>query len=128
MADLNIRTDADKRRAVDAINALDLKRPFVMTLKPRKARRSLNQNALFHKWCGEIGTEIGESPEDVKRILKDEFLTKHEVRIGDQVYMVPPSTASLSKPDMAQFMTQVQALAGRMGWFLTHPEYEEIAR
>jgi len=130
MADLHIRVEADKARAIDAIRALDLTRPFVMSLKRKQERRSLNQNALFHKWCGEIGNEIGEAPEDVKRILKDEFLPKHEIRIGDESYMVPPSTASLSVPEMANFMTQVQALAGRMGWFLTHPEdqYAEAMR
>ena len=41
-----------------------------ITLERWVNKRSKNQNALFHKWCGEIAAEIGDSPEAVKDDLK----------------------------------------------------------
>ena len=130
MADYRIQNERQREIAIEALKALDLTRPFVMTLKRRATRRSLNQNALFHKWVGEIATETGESFEGVKDALKQEFLAPRLVTLGDVTREVRPSTADLTVPEMAEFMTQVQALAGRMGWFLTHPEdmYAEAMR
>lgn len=43
--------------------------PFTLTIREGKPR-TLSQNAIFHKWMGEIAEQTGESADQVKRECK----------------------------------------------------------
>lgn len=95
-----------------AIDALDQSRKWVVEIKPHRKRRSLSQNALFHKWCQVIADETGESdPENTKIVLKDILLPKKVIAVGKAERLVSPGTSTLSVGEMAEFMTKVQAFA-----------------
>jgi|TARA_R110000824_G_scaffold399254_1_gene604408 hypothetical protein len=40
-----------------------------MTIKPYKKNRSLEQNDMFHGWCGTIADKTGHSKQEIKQIM-----------------------------------------------------------
>lgn len=44
---------------------LDPNKPWKVTIEPLKKKRSLDQNALFWRWCTIIGNEIGDDKQAV---------------------------------------------------------------
>lgn len=74
-------------------------------------KRSLNQNALFHKWINIISSEIGEDSEVVKYWLKCKFLGCEEKEIDGHTYSIPPETSKLNKQEMSDFMQRVYIFA-----------------
>lgn len=106
--------------------------------------RSLSQNALFHKWCGEISDyltikghthlECGApvTPETIKAKLKARFLpTEEEIcwsyaknRIVKRT--VTKGTAKLPKSQMNSFMTCVHAWCVDYSIPITIPEQSEF--
>ena len=111
----------------------DYSRPIAWKLEPYSATRSLGQNALFHMWCGEMSDHFSKkvpvSPEDVKTILKNEFLGTEDKIIGKTV--IPNqlrSTSNLDKGEMHQFMEQVFHWGLDHGVQLTNPKNSEFAR
>ena len=92
--------------------------PVRITLERHTKTRTSNQNSLMHLWFGEIAQQVGDDPRSVKADLKAMFLPSVE---GTGGVMRPKDTHELSTPEAMDFMTQIQILAGRMGWHLTQP-------
>lgn len=119
---------------------------FPLRVKLMKARRSLDQNALFHMWCEEAaqffvamgkthfasGAEMNK--ENVKANLKATFLGAEpreyidlktgEVRTQEEVR----HTADLDKGEMCAFLTCIDHWAQEYGIPLTHPADSEYAQ
>lgn len=121
MTDYRIQNERQREIAIDAIRALDLSKPRVMTLKVRKSKRSLNQNSLFHQWVSEIATATGNDNEGVKEALKDMFLPPRIIDMNGQLVEVRRSTAALTVDEMRVFMDKVEGWAGGEGIALTNP-------
>lgn len=47
------------QRLLDSLGTLDLSKDYVVEIKPKKQRRSLNANAYYYKLCGEISYKKG---------------------------------------------------------------------
>ena len=110
------------------------------------AGRSLPQNALFHKWCGEVAqffvrmgkvtfaTGAAMNDENVKRNLKQTFLGEEPIEsINLQTGEVTVRyelrhTSQLDKGAMHAFMTCIDAWAQEHGIYLSHPEDSEYMR
>jgi hypothetical protein len=108
-------------------------RPVAWKLEAYSTSRSLNQNALFHMWCGQMSKHFSEkvhvSPEDMKKLMKNEFLGTEDVVVGSTT--IPNqlrSTKSLSKGEMHQFMEQVFHWGIDHGVTLTNPQDSEFQR
>ena len=111
----------------------DFSRPVAWKLEPYSNMRSLSQNALFHMWCGEMsnhfGSKIDITPEQVKMLMKNEFLGTEDVIINNTVIENQlRSTSSLSKGEMHQFMEQVFHWGLDHGVQLTNPRNSEFFR
>lgn len=106
-----VLTQEEREAAAMLVANLDLTNPWVVTIKKHEPNRSLDQNALFHRWCHVIANETGNEMEDVKAALKDRYLQLRPVRVGKMVRMVRPGTASLTKGEMSLFMDRVMAFA-----------------
>lgn len=123
-----VRDEYMRSRVADLIAKLDLSRPWQVTVEPHRARRSLNQNALYHKWVGIIAADTGNSHDDAHEFLKGEFLEPRTVEIGRRLRQVRPSTTTLKIDEMSAYMNQVQAWAGStLGIILPTPEDLERA-
>lgn len=108
-------------------------RPVAWKLEAYSTARTLSQNALFHMWCGEMSSHFSKkvpiSPEDVKKIMKNEFLGTEDVVIGKTT--IPNqlrSTSGLDKGEMHHFMEQVFHWGLDHGVTLTNPKDSEFRR
>jgi|TARA_R110002051_G_scaffold315537_1_gene393990 hypothetical protein len=48
---------------------LDEDNPLEILVKPYKKNRSLEQNDMFHAWCGTIADKTGHSKQEIKQIM-----------------------------------------------------------
>lgn len=118
-----VRDEYMRSRVADLIAQLDLSKPWQVTVEPHRARRSMNQNALYHLWVGIIAAHTGNSHDAVHEALKAEFLPPRIMELGGRVREYRPSTTTLKIDEMSAYMNQVQAWAGAMlGLILPTPE------
>lgn len=113
MGHLLVRNEDDRQQLRSLVAQLDLAKPWEFSWGREKKHRSLNQNALLHKWFGIIADEIGNDRESVKRDYKKMFLPsiEHISRITGEVTMEPMHTSDLETPEFSEFMNKVQAHA-----------------
>lgn len=79
------------------------------------SKRSLNQNALFHKCVGIIADYMGEDFSVCKHWLKCKFFGCREEEIEGVIYQIPVETSKLSKKEMADGMTKMYQFAAENG-------------
>ena len=119
-----IRDDKGRRCAIDALFALDLSKPWAVTIEPHKERRSLNQNSLMWKWIGIIAQETGNDPDVVHETLKQKFLVPEEISVMGEK-MLYRSTARLDTKGMTEYLDKVYAFSHQdLGISLPVPEDE----
>lgn len=113
MGHLVLRNEDDREQLRSLVAQLDLAKPWEFSWGREKKHRSLNQNALMHKWFGIIADEIGDDRESVKHDYKMMFLGKIErvSHVTGEVMMEPRSTSDLSAAECSEFMNKVQAHA-----------------
>jgi hypothetical protein len=84
-------------------------KPVSIDVKHKKAKRSNQQNALFHNWINLLSEHTGYSFEETKEIVKYKFLKIEEV--NDQtgeVFVYTKQTSKLNKSEFADFCTEMQ--------------------
>ena len=69
-----ITTPETLAKAELILENLDLSHPWSFDLKPYKKNRSLEQNALYHKWKSIIAEELGYTTEELHGIIKDKWV------------------------------------------------------
>ena len=122
-ANFFIRDENGRKRAVDFLTALNIGKPWQVTIAPLRKKRSTDQNSLYWKWCGIVADETGNTADDVHEFAKSRFLPKHFVTINDETRETRKTTTKLSTKDMSEFMTKFSAWAeSEMGIALPHPE------
>lgn len=89
--------------------------PVRVTLERYEKARSLDQNGLFHGWCGEIAEQTGHSPDEIKEAFKQEFAPKIPGPTGT---MIAIGTSKMTTVQMTDFLTQVQVKSAEMEWHL----------
>lgn len=88
-----------------------LERAAIISLEEVKAKRSLNQNAIFHLWVGVVTAHIGSyDKEQCKEDIKDLLLGQEEYcnQLTGEIRHRPYRTSRMSKEQMADFLTRVQ--------------------
>lgn len=86
-------------------------KPWSITIAEYHARRTLEQNDRFHKIIAIIASETGNDTRALKAWAKDEWGPKMEVRIGDEVRLVPKSSADFTVAEMSEVMDRFEAWA-----------------
>ena len=117
-----IRDEKLRAAALQKLLALDLSKPWDMTVKPHKSSRSLDQNALYWSWLGVIAGDTGYTADDIHEVCKQKFLPPHFVDIGGEVTETRRTTTKLKVDEMSAYMGQVEAWAvSELGIILPHP-------
>jgi hypothetical protein len=108
---------------------IDPEHPLEVRIKPHKAKRSLAQNALFHKWMTEVSRKWAEAtgkhvePRVWKEYFKRLFLGEEYHEVNGMKWTETRHTSDLSVKEMSQFMHDVdQFCAAELGILLSHPE------
>ncbi|NIG12977.1 hypothetical protein F3J37_01345 [Pantoea sp. Al-1710] len=111
---------------------------LLIKVEPWHEKRTLNQNAMFHAWMGELSRFLINrgrpfcSPEWCKDAMKFTFLGFEEicytdVKTGAQIVKETlRQTSKLRTGEMFQFMTQVEAWCLNIGCFLRVPTTSEF--
>ena len=105
--------------------------PLSIKLEPWVDTRTLDQNALFHKWCRELSdkfiTKIPDAtPDGVKWMMKSKFLGTQDIKVGQtELLNQVRSSSKLTKGEMVYFMDQVYQWASERDVFLSLPQYNE---
>ena len=121
MTNYILRNKSVRDNCINAIYGLDVDAmpPQEIVIRTYRQKRSLQQNALLHKWFDEIAKVTGEySADDIKTLMKAKFSPRKLV-CGE---MIPTATSKLNSAQMANFMEQVAAFAGTYGVALTQPD------
>lgn len=120
-----VSTPQVRDRVSVMVGSLDLTQRFCVKISKAKSRRSLSQNALYHKWVGILGQHLGYHHDEMATELKELFLPaagRHHFIGLDNVEKVRLTTTGLSKSDMSQYMSAIDQFAAENGVLLPHPE------
>jgi hypothetical protein len=118
--------EQQRRTALDLLAALDLSRPWKVTVERHKKKRSLSANALYWKWLGVISDETGHDTDELHEFFKAKFCPIKEKTIADEP-MLYRSTAKLDTAEMSAYMDKVYAFSiSTLGILLPLPEEQHI--
>jgi len=123
--EFDLHTESDRQMLLNYFKNLDISRPLKVQWKLWKPARSLNANALFHIWVGEIraaanGRGMETTKDQVKESLKKMFLgyEKNEYadpKTGEMITKIRlRRTRDLDSGEMFFFMERCQEWAFRM--------------
>lgn len=121
----------------DMVAALNEHGTISIEWKRKGKDRSLNQNALFHVWCGEIASQMYQRTSDesytkqtIKLYLKKRFLGVEDIAFGKTVIEGQVrSSSGLDTGEMFFFMQQIEEFAFSNNLTLSHPadnEYDKL--
>lgn len=114
--------------------------PVKLTISDNFRKRSLSQNALFHKWVNELsvylikGGRKDSSPEFCKDLLKHTFLGYEQIervnaKTGERVTVSQlKHTSDCDKGEMTHFMNKCYVWCVDIGLLLTIPIDSEYAK
>lgn len=121
-----LRNEAIRANVLRLIAALDLSKPWQVTVEPWKKPRTLSQNALMWKWHGEVVKAVsdhtGADADDIHDFFKKKFLTPRIVEIGGEA-VERYTTTTLNTVEMSQYMDRIYAfVTSELGILLPLPE------
>jgi len=106
-----ISNDDVLRTVRHEIEDIELNGLTTVTIETGKKKRSLNQNALAHKWLGLLADEVGEDLDTFKQDFKIEN-KYYKVHTRDGIpYIIIKSTADLDKNEFSEFMLKLEIRA-----------------
>ncbi len=120
---LTIWDDNSKQRAMSAVAALNIEKPWVLEIKRKTEGRTLSQNALYHKWIDIIRKDQGNDHDDQGQIMMKHLIgPTHEATLPDGTKEPRWSSARLTVAQMGDYMDALARWAASEGIVLFHPE------
>lgn len=121
-----IRDEGMRTRVVQHITALNIDKPWAITIEPHKERRSLSQNALMWKWINEVAQYVheatGQDSDDVHEFFKAKFLPPRIVELGGEI-IEWRTTTRLTTAEMSEYMNKIYAwVTTELGLLLPVPQ------
>ncbi len=120
-----LRGDGQRQEAISQIAALDLSRPWEVTIAPYRRRRTLSQNALMWTWIHRVAAAVsdhtGMDADDVHEFFKHKFLTPKIIEIGGET-VERYSTRDKSTAEMSAYMERIYAFCAGLGVVLPTPD------
>ena len=115
-----------RERVVQHIAALNVEKPWAITIEPYKKRRSLSQNALMWKWLEKVVAHVhettGQDKEDIHEFFKRQFLTPKVTEVFG-VTVKTWSTKDLNTAEMSEYLDKIYAwVTTELGLLLPVPQ------
>jgi len=116
-----LSSEFDRERVIGIIRRLDLSQPYTVEIRQRKARRSLDQNALYWLWLTCISHETGNGKDELHEYFKIKFLPSHIIEVcGEKIEM---RTSKTDKSTFRQYLDLIQVFASsELAITLPNPE------
>jgi hypothetical protein len=113
-----LRSDNIRNLCVGWLQAIVLQDENLIevTAKPYKKNRSLEQNDMFHAWCGSIADKTGHTKEEIKNILIETvFGTEEYINLqGDQRTRIR-QTSSMTIGEMSELIERSTQIGIELG-------------
>jgi len=113
-----LRSDNIRNLCVGWLQAIVLEDENLIevTAKPYKKNRSLEQNDMFHAWCGSIADKTGHTKEEIKNILIETvFGTEEYINLqGDQRTRIR-QTSSMTLGEMSELIERSTQIGIELG-------------
>lgn len=121
-----IRDEGLRKMVLLTIGALDLAKPWKVTIERETNRRSLSQNRLMWFWVASVVKHVmahtGHDSEEIHEFFKQKFLQPRMVEVGNDVRAYY-STRNLTTQEMSLYMDSIYAFCTtELGLFLPVPE------
>jgi len=96
-----------------------------LILRPFKDSRSLEQNAMFHSWCGSIAEKTGHSKVEIKDILLETvFGTEEYLNLNGEKRNRVRQTSGLNKNEMSELIERSVQIGIELGADIPEVTYE----
>ena len=114
--------DKDRAGVIDYLAKLVIKRPYEVSIKVYRKKRSIRQNSLYWLWLNAIADETGATADSLHRYFKDTYLPKRQVKIMGKKIQEPISTKELDTKQFSDYTNHIEVEAADIGIVLIHPE------
>ena len=96
-----------------------------LVLRPYKENRSLEQNDMFHAWCGSIAEKTGHSKAEIKDILLETvFGTEEYLNLKKEKRTRLKQTSGLTKNEMSELIERTVQIGIELGADVPEVKYE----
>lgn len=96
--------------AMEAINSLDSRKKWRVTIAPYVKNRTTDQNNLLWAWYTEISEHTGHTPEEIHEYCKASFLVPKTITVGKDT-LEYRTTTKLTTTEMTDYMDKIRAWA-----------------
>ena len=116
-----LRSNIQLDRCLEYISTLYLddpntRVPLEVIVRPYKKNRSLEQNDMFHAWCGTIADKTGHSKGEVKDILLESVFGSEEyLNLQGEKRSRLRSSSDLSRSEMSELIERTTQLGIELG-------------
>ena len=113
-----LRSDNIRNLCVGWLQAIVLQDEHLIevTVKPYKKNRSLEQNDMFHAWCGSIADKTGHTKEEIKNILIETvFGTEEYVNLQGNQRTRIRQTSSMTIGEMSELIERSTQIGIELG-------------
>lgn len=120
---VDIYTEVDKQAAISLIEKLNLSKKYVLEIKVKKEKRSLDQNALYWLWLTCIQHESGNDKDFLHDFFREKYLPYREIEVFGKLMKELTSTTKLSRAQFKEYLYYIQIFASvELGVVLPNPE------
>ena len=96
-----------------------------LILRPYKENRSLEQNDMFHAWCGSIAEKTGHSKAEIKDILLETtFGSEEYLNLQGKKRVKLRQTSGLTKNEMSELIERSVQIGIELGADIPEVKYE----
>ena len=96
-----------------------------LILRPYKENRSLEQNDMFHAWCGSIAEKTGHSKAEIKDILLETtFGSEEYLNLKKEKRTRLRQTSGLTKNEMSELIERSVQIGIELGADVPEVKYE----
>tara|TARA_R110002020_G_scaffold212966_2_gene419660 strand:+ start:940 stop:1326 length:387 start_codon:yes stop_codon:yes gene_type:complete len=113
-----LRNDTIKNLCVSWLSAIELSDDHLLevVVKPYKKNRSLEQNDMFHAWCGSIAEKTGHTKTEIKDIIVEQtFGTREYMNLSGELRSQLRQTSSLNVGEMSELIERATQLGIELG-------------
>jgi ketopantoate hydroxymethyltransferase len=98
------------------IQALDcISTQWVCNVRPRKTKRTLDQNSRLWKLYTALGNHIGLTPDEVHQLMGYKFL-RYQKEVNGEVQEFVKSTTKLTTAEMSSYQEAIERLGAEWGF------------
>lgn len=121
-----IMNEVLRSRVIGLIRALNLDKPWLVTLAPYRKRRSLSQNSLMWCWLDQVADHVsqhtGMDADDIHEFFKHKFLQPKIIEVAGETVECR-TTTKLTTLEMTKYMDRIYAfVTSELGVLLPLPQ------